>query len=82
MLKELLELPRPPKMITMVELDDLVMVAAAEHLRNVCGSYLDKDNRRGSNYEVITGDAFKYMAEMKVIKLITIKIGSSIRSNF
>ena len=60
-LKELLELKRPPKFVTMIELDNAVMVGCAKYMRSVCGSYLDEGSRLGTNYEVICGDAIEYM---------------------
>ena len=50
----------------MVDLDEMVMEACSEHMRSVCGFYLDKDQRIGSNYTVMTGDAIKYMQEKQV----------------
>ena len=60
-LKELLELKHPPKHVIMIELDNAVMVGCAKHMHSICGSYLDERNRKGSNYEVICGDAIEYM---------------------
>ena len=50
----------------MIDLDDAVMVGCSEHMRSVCGSYMDKGKRKGKNYEVICGDAIKYMEKAKV----------------
>lgn len=61
LLKELLELEQPPRHITMIDLDNQVMNACSEHMRSVCGPYLDPDKRKGPNYEVICGDAFNFM---------------------
>ena len=69
-LKELLELSQPPEYITMIELDNEVMKGCAEYMRSVCGSYLDEENRKASNYEVICGDALKYMENAIVSTLI------------
>lgn len=66
LLKELLELPNPPKQVIMIELDDAVMIGCAEHMRSVAGSYMDKDKRKGPNYEVICGDATAFMEAAKV----------------
>ena len=66
LLKELLELPQPPKQVIMIDLDDAVMVGCAEHMTSVSGSYMDKGKRKGSNYEVICGDAIEYMEKAKV----------------
>ena len=54
------------KNVTMVDLDEVVMEACSNHLRSVCGSYLDKDQRKGGKYQVITGDAIKFMEIHKV----------------
>ena len=54
------------KNVTMVDLDEVVMEACSNHLRSVCGSYLDKDRRKGEKYQVITGDAIKFMEYHKV----------------
>lgn len=69
-LKELLELSQPPEYITMIELDNEVMKGCAKYMRSVCGSYLDEENRKASNYEVICGDALKYMENAIVSTLI------------
>ena len=66
LLKELLELPKPPNQVTMIDIDDVVMVGCAKHMRSVCGSYLDPGKRMGKNYEVICGDAIEYMEQAKV----------------
>ena len=65
-LKVLLELKTPPKHVTMIELDNDVMVGCAKHMKSVCGNFLDEGNRKGSNYEVICGDAIQYMEKAKV----------------
>ena len=69
-LKELLELSHPPEYVTMIELDNEVMTGCAKYMRSVCGKYLDEENRKGSNYEVICGDALKYMENAIVSSLI------------
>ena len=51
------------KHVTMVDLDEIVMEACALHMRNVCGNYLDKSQRKGDRYHVITGDALYFMEE-------------------
>ena len=66
LLKELLELPSPPKEVIMIDLDDAVMIGCAKHMRSVAGNYMDEGNRKGSNYEVICGDAIEYMEKAKV----------------
>ena len=62
-LKELLELPNPPKNVIMIELDEAVMIGCAKHMKSVCGNFLDDGNRTGANYKVICGDAIQYMEE-------------------
>lgn len=59
LLNELLK--HKPKHVTMVEIDEVVMQQCRIHMRSVCGSSLD--NYKGDNYEVIVGDAFKFMQE-------------------
>ena len=71
-MKELLELPNPPKQVIMIDLDDAVMIGCAEHMRSVAGNYMDEGNRKGSNYEVICGDAIEYMEKAKVCIVISI----------
>ena len=70
MLKELLELEKPPNQVVMIDLDEAVMVGCAKHMRSVSGHYMDKENRKGQNYEVICGDAIAYMEKAKVSFLI------------
>ena len=65
-LRQLLDLQNPPKDVTMIELDEAVMIGCAEHMRSVCGNFLDERNRMGSNYKVICGDALQYMEEAVV----------------
>ena len=65
LLKCILELTTP-KEVTMVDLDEVVMEACSRHMTTICGGYLDKDKRSGSNYSVITGDALKYMQQKQV----------------
>ena len=60
-LNELLQLKNPPKNVIMIELDNEVMIGCAKHMSSICGNYLDERNRKGSNYEVICGDAIEYM---------------------
>lgn len=68
LLKELLELPegQVPSFITMVDIDEVVMDAAAEFMPNVCGKYLKKENREGPNYKVIAGCAIQFMKDCQV----------------
>ena len=80
LLKELLELPKPPKQVIMIDLDDAVMIGCAEHMRSVSGSYMDKDKRKGSNYDVICGDAIEYMEKAKVLYLIKMRFRGIIYS--
>ena len=70
MLKELLELEKPPKQVIMIDLDEAVMVGCSKHMRSVSGNYMDKDKRKGQNYEVICGDAILYMETAKVSFMI------------
>ncbi len=63
LLKELLELKRAPRYVTMIDIDATVLDACSEFMPNVCGKYTAR--RRGDNYNVIVGDAF---AEMKRLK--------------
>ena len=51
------------KHVTMVDLDEIVMEACALHMKSVCGNYLDKSQRKGDRYHVITGDALYFMEE-------------------
>ena len=74
LLKELLELPQPPKQVIMIDLDDAVMIGCAEHMRSVSGSYMDKGKRKGSNYEVICGDAIEHMEKAKVTIVLLISV--------
>ena len=70
LLKELLELKKPPKQVIMIDLDEAVMVGCSKHMRSVSGNYMDKDKRKGQNYEVICGDAILYMETAKVSFMI------------
>ena len=45
----------------MIELDNDVMIGCSKYMRSVCGDYLAEENRKGTNYEVICGDALEYM---------------------
>ena len=65
LLKCILDVSKP-KYVTMVDLDEMVMQACSNHMRSVCGQYLDLDKRQGENYSVITGDAIQFMDENKV----------------
>ena len=70
MLKELLELEKPPNQVIMIDLDEAVMVGCSKHMRSVSGHYMDKEKRKGENYEVICGDAIAYMEKAKVSFMI------------
>ena len=70
MLKELLELEKPPNQVVMIDLDEAVMVGCSKHMRSVSGHYMDKEKRKGENYEVICGDAIAYMEKAKVSFMI------------
>ena len=48
-----------PKMVTMVDIDQVVIDAAKIHLRGICGESLD--SLKGENYEVIVDDCIKWM---------------------
>ena len=48
----------------MIDIDEVVLNACSTHMPSVCGEYLGK--RKGHNYEVIVGDAFEHMANMRV----------------
>lgn len=61
LMKELQELN--PKFVTMVDIDDVVMDACAEHMRSACGNWLDRDNREGPKHKIITGCAIKFLKE-------------------
>lgn len=66
LLKELLELPQPPKFVTMVDIDDVVMDACTEFMPTVAGDYMRRGNRDGKNYKVIAGCAIKFLKEKLV----------------
>lgn len=65
LLKELLELPEDqvPAFVTMVDIDEMVMDAAAEFMPSVCGKYLKRENWDGPNYKVINGCAIQFMKD-------------------
>lgn len=50
-----------PSMVTMIDIDDVVLKAAKQHLRGICGESLDK--LEGENYKVVVGDAIKYLKD-------------------
>ena len=61
----------------MIELDNDVMIGCSKYMRSVCGDYLDEDNRKGTNYEVICGDALEYMENAIVSTQIQLSNNSS-----
>lgn len=60
-------LKEKPKFVTMLEIDEDVMVACNKHLRSICGDVLEK--RSGDNYDIVVGDCMvaldKYIKEGK-----------------
>ena len=65
LLKELLDLPSPPSHVTMIELDEAVMVGCSSYMGSVCGQHLDPKHRIGAGHKVICGDAIQFMEESK-----------------
>lgn len=63
LMNELLCLKNPPKMVTMIEIDEVVMDAVNEHMPDVCGPYLRRDNRKGPRHNIIVGDAVAFIKE-------------------
>nr|ACO14894.1 Spermine synthase [Caligus clemensi] len=61
LLKEIFAQPNKPAMVTMVEIDDIVMDAVNLHMPSVAGPYLRKDYREGPNHKIIVGDAIEFM---------------------
>ncbi|XP_059083147.1 spermine synthase-like [Tigriopus californicus] len=59
LLKSLLTLTHPPSQIDMVEIDEKVMTACSTHIPSICEPYLSQ--RSGPNFNVITGDCFRYL---------------------
>ena len=53
----------------MIDIDEVVLDACSRFMPSVCGEYLAR--RKGDNYEVIVGDAFKHMEEMRVRTVIS-----------
>lgn len=47
----------------MVDIDEMVMDAAAEFMPSVCGKYLKRENWDGPNYKVINGCAIQFMKD-------------------
>lgn len=52
-------LKEKPKMVIMLEIDELVMQACNKYLNGICGDVLEK--RKAANYEIIVGDCVEYM---------------------
>ncbi|XP_044743658.1 spermine synthase isoform X1 [Chrysoperla carnea] len=50
-------LKEKPKMVTMLEIDEVVLKACNEYMKSICGNVLEK--RRDTNYEIIIGDCMK-----------------------
>lgn len=46
-----------PKMVTMLELDEVVIRACNQHMKSICGDTLE--TRAAPNYEIIIGDCMK-----------------------
>jgi len=65
LMNELLKLPKEkrPEFVTMVDIDEVVMEACAEHMPNVCGPYLQKNYWNGPNYRIIAGCAIQFMKD-------------------
>lgn len=55
-------LKEKPKMVTMLELDEVVIKACRDHLRGCCFDVLDK--YEGDNYKIVLGDCVKSLNEM------------------
>ncbi len=64
LLKELMELDVEVGHVTLVDIDECVMRACAEHMPKVAGKYLGQ--RSGDRFQVVAGDAFAFMEEAKV----------------
>jgi len=58
LLKELTK--ENPRMVIMVEIDEMVIQGCKKYLRGTCGDVLD--NYRGDNYEIIIGDCVNFLA--------------------
>ena len=71
-MNELLKLPKEkrPEFVTMVDIDEVVMEACAEHMPNVCGPYLQKNYWNGPNYRIIAGCAIQFMKDCQVSILL------------
>ena len=66
LLKELMELERKPKFVTMVDIDEVVMDACTKLMPSIAGDYMARNKRDGENYKVIVGDAIKFLKEKLV----------------
>lgn len=51
-----------PKLVLMFELDEVVIRACREHMRECCGDALD--NMKGANYEIVVGDCMQSLEVM------------------
>ena len=63
LLFQLLSATPKPNLVTMVELDQAVMEAVANHMPSVTGGVLN--NMSGAGYQTIVGDAVKYLEKCK-----------------
>lgn len=61
LMNELQKLDKPPKFVTMIDIDEMVMDACNEFMPSVCGPYLRKDNREGPTHKIIVGDAVAFL---------------------
>ncbi|TRY80669.1 hypothetical protein TCAL_15518, partial [Tigriopus californicus] len=61
LMNELQKLDKPPKFVTMIDIDEMVMEACNEFMPTVCGPYLRKDNREGPTHKIIVGDAVAFL---------------------
>nr|CAG4647977.1 EOG090X07PL [Moina brachiata] len=52
-----------PRMVTMIEIDEMVMNLCSQHLRTACGSALDA--RTGPNHQIIVGDCLVELDKFK-----------------
>nr|CAG4634842.1 EOG090X07PL [Alona affinis] len=56
-------LKEKPKMVTMVEIDEMVMKLCSQHLRTACGTALD--SYTGPNHQIIVGDCLLELDKLK-----------------
>ena len=66
LLFELLSLKNPPKKVTMVDLDEEVLKGCGLHMQKACGPHLNQ--RKGSNFEILVGDAVEYLKDCVIEK--------------